>query len=158
MQNCCLSFKIPEKNYKGTNIASIDLGTQCTASCEVNVIYGCENVLRENSAHRWATSIIDNYQWIQLNFTYAHQVRRIDILHSCVNKTQCTQLDLHFGDGTMIRVRQSIELRLAASGFVFLLCVFVVFVSFYYFIPRMAERSGRMAVIVVYTFSAITPV
>ncbi|KAK2146096.1 hypothetical protein LSH36_632g00001 [Paralvinella palmiformis] len=70
MQNCCLSFKIPEKNYKG-----MDLGTQCIASCEVNAIYGCENVLRENSAHRWASSIIDNYQWIQLNFTYAHQVQ-----------------------------------------------------------------------------------
>ncbi|KAK2146095.1 hypothetical protein LSH36_632g00025 [Paralvinella palmiformis] len=69
---------VGKKNYKGTNIARIDLCTQCTASCEVNVIYGCENVLRENSAHRWASSIIDNYQWIQLKFTYAHQIFSID--------------------------------------------------------------------------------
>ncbi|KAK2145626.1 hypothetical protein LSH36_668g01006, partial [Paralvinella palmiformis] len=54
----------------------------------------------------WVTKIIDNNQWIQLNFNDSYKIQRIDIYHRCRYGTQCDNLTLRFSSGHDIHLNR----------------------------------------------------
>ncbi|KAK2148488.1 hypothetical protein LSH36_494g00002 [Paralvinella palmiformis] len=93
-----------EKRYLGTNIASTLLGTSCRSSNNLNKKATCEKVMNGLLSDRWASSIIDNKQWIQFQFDNAYQMQRIDLYPTCRYRTQCSEFEFRFSDETLIKV------------------------------------------------------
>ena len=94
-----ISFQ--EKHYHGRNIALPSLRTTCSASTnDAN----CATVMDGNLSNRWYSSVIDSSQWIQLTLNDSYVVQRIDVYHTCRNRTQCSEIDMTFSDGTTIKV------------------------------------------------------
>ncbi|KAK2148486.1 hypothetical protein LSH36_494g00000, partial [Paralvinella palmiformis] len=93
-----------EKLYLGANIASLCLGTTCISSNHLNEQTTCDKVMNGILSDGWASSIIDNKQWIQFEFDNTYQIQRIDLYPTCKNKTQCSEFQFSFSDGSSIKV------------------------------------------------------
>ena len=97
-------LSISEKNDESKNIALQQLRTTCNTSEEANANTKCEKIMHGDVTLPWVTKILDNKQWIQLNFTDSYEVRRVDIYNRCRFGTQCELIDLIFSDGQVVKV------------------------------------------------------
>jgi hypothetical protein len=94
---------VPGGQINIANVAAKSSGGTCVAS-HIAQSHDCFGAIDGDSKVGWATNVLTNGEWLQVNFAYPSKVIQVDMYNFCMNAGQCDRWSLTFDDGTTLQV------------------------------------------------------